>query len=778
MNENTFDFKEKNEEETKVSIVIPKLKEKGWNQDTNIRMEYNITAGKYDSINKKRNKPKRADVVLFYKNNPLVVIEIKRPSVSVYDGVQQAKDYAKTLNAAFAFSTNGVEFIEIDLLTKKETNLMLDEMPNREELIAKYEEKINNNQLKKLIDIGYKNKLTDFEPRYYQINAILKTMEAISNNQNRILLVLATGTGKTYVASQIIYKLLETNTKKRVLFLADRNSLISQTQRGDFSIFNNKMKILKTEDLKDSVLLSSYQVFLSTYQQLMGENLDQKYYEVFDKNFFDLIIIDEAHRGSANEASNWRVILDHFNNATHIGLTATPKPEDNYEYFSSPVYTYSLKQGIEDGFLAPYSIINVELDIDKKPFNPSLKYDYDDRGNEVEEDKIYFQKDQDKTVVVKERTELIAKYVSDYLKNKNDRMAKTIFFCQDQEHASRMRQALINENNDKCLENDQYVARITSNEKNSESLIEKFTSIYEEYPVLVTTSKMLTTGVDTKMCRYIVLDANIKSSIEFKQIIGRGTRIVEDFNKMAFTIIDFRGITEQMKDKDFDGIPEAVNNDKLDSQRIKMIFEKIESNPNKITSQEQKINKLYFSDEEVNVVEETTTFIKPDGTRYSGSEFDYYKSEFLKQFPSAEDFRSEWINTNSFEKSFGELYFGKEQKFVVFKDNEDNNEVDDFDLILNKVYGLNFRNKKERINTFKLSSLFNSYKLKTKEIIEKLLNKYDETNIYDIESNKVFRLNEFEELGGLFNILKTLQKENNQEYSQLFLDIKKVLYKE
>lgn len=776
MNKNTFNFKEQNEEETRVNIVIPKLKEKGWNQDTNIRIEYNITVGKYDSINKKRNKPKRADVVLFYKNNPLVVIEIKKPSISAYDGVQQAKDYAKTLNAAFAFSTNGVELIEIDLLTKKETNLMLDEMPNREELIAKYEEKINNKQLKKLIDIGYKNKSVDFEARYYQTNAILKTMEAISNNQNRILLVLATGTGKTYVASQIIYKLLETNTKKRVLFLADRNSLISQTQRGDFSIFSNKMKILKTEDLKDSVLLSSYQVFLSTYQQLMGENLDQKYYEVFDKNFFDLIIIDEAHRGSANEASNWRVILDHFNNATHIGLTATPKPEDNYEYFSSPVYTYSLKQGIEDGFLAPYSIINVELDIDKKPFNPSLKYDYDDRGNEVEEGKIYFQKDQDKTVVVKERTELIAKYVSDYLKNKNDRMAKTIFFCQDQEHASRMRQALINENNDKCLENDQYVARITSNEKDSESLIEKFTSIHEEYPVLVTTSKMLTTGVDTKMCKYIVLDANIKSSIEFKQIIGRGTRIVEDFNKMAFTIIDFRGITEQMKDKDFDGIPEVVNNDKLDSQRIKMIFEKIESNPNKITSQEQKINKLYFSDEEVNVVEETTTFIKPDGTRYSGSKFDYYKSEFLRQFPSAEDFRSEWINTNSFEKSFGELYFGKEQKFVVFKDNEDNNEVDDFDLILNKVYGLNFRNKKERINTFKLSSLFNSYKLKTKEIIEKLLNKYDETNIYDIESNKVFRLNEFEELGGLFNILKTLQKENNQEYLQLFLDIKKVLY--
>ncbi len=546
--------KELTEHEIRTRFITPALQEAGWGLEA-IREEYTITKGRIIAFGGscKREDNKTADYVLFYKlNKPIAIVEAKNNNLSVSSGMQQALKYAKMMNVPFVFSSNGDAFAFHNKYIKSgevEKEIALNEFPSPEQLWQMYKDKEKINQeVENIIDIPYFTDNKSKSPRYYQMNAINKTVEAIARGKKRLLLVMATGTGKTYTAFQIMWRLWKHGTAKRILFLADRNVLLSQSYNNDFAPFKEQMTIVKNRKLDPA-----YEIYLALYQGLTGEE-DKKIFKDVSKDFFDLIIIDECHRGSASEDSQWREILDYFSSAVQIGLTATPKDTENtsnFDYFGEPLYTYSLKEGIADGFLAPYKVHRISLDKDIQGFRPSVgQVDID--GNLIP-DKEYTGTDIDKTIVLDTRTKMVAKVVSNYLKMNDLRFEKTIFFCVDTEHAERMRIALVNENADLVNENDKYVMRMTGDDEIGKAEVENFIDNKQKYPVLVTTSKLLTTGVDAKMVKNIVLDANINSITEFKQIIGRGTRIVEELDKMYFTIFDFRNVTRLFADPDFDG---------------------------------------------------------------------------------------------------------------------------------------------------------------------------------------------------------------------------------
>jgi len=758
------------EEDIKANFITPALVNKGWKNGSDILYEKSFTDGRVqvNGEKSKREKAKFTDYLLFYTlNNPIAVVEAKDNAHSVGHGLQQAMGYGQILDVPFVYSSNGDAFVEHDFLTGKERELALDEFPTKEELWGRWvrDGKLTEKEQAMKLQSYYTAQDAN-TPRYYQRIAINRTVEAVANGQERIMFVLATGTGKTYTAFQIIHRLMQAGLKKRVLYLADRKVLIEQPFNKDFKPFGNRKTIIDAKLLNSPEAFNSYEIYLGLYQQLAGEDGTETHYEKFGPNYFDLIVIDEAHRGSAKEESNWRKILDYFSSATQIGMTATPKEDNvtsNEKYFGKPIYTYSLKQGIDDGFLAPYRVIRVNFDIDVNNYRPE-KGKTDKYGMMIE-DRQYNRKDFDKTIVIDNRTKKVAKYVSDYLKNRNARFDKSIFFCVDIEHATRMRIALANENSDLMLEEPRYVMQMTSGEKEGIEQLENFSDPNEKYPVLVTTSKLLTTGVDAKTCKTIVLDANIQSMTEFKQIIGRGTRLDEDNGKTFFTIIDFRNVTNKFADPDFDGDPV-------------MIIDGGDTPPkgggNTPKPTEPPTPKYYVDDKEVKVVNATVQIIDADGKLITESLIDYSKKNVLGQYATLNDFIQAWSDADRKSAIIEEL-----EKKGVFLDeirlSEKNlTDIDDFDLLLQLAYGQKPLTKAERVNNVKKRGYLYQYSDEAREVLEILLDKYKDSGIENIEDLSVLKLPDFDKFKGITYVIRNFG--GRQQYQNAVKELTRELY--
>ena len=683
-----IDKKSLSERDVCTKFITPAIVQAGWDAMAQIREEVFFTKGRIIVRGKlvTRGKAKRADYILYYKPNiPLALIEAKDNNHSVGDGMQQALEYAETLHIPFVFSSNGDGFVFHDRTgtgDAMETLLALDAFPSPQELWARYRAwKGLSPDEESIVLQDYFDDGSGKMPRYYQVNAVNAAIEAIAKGQNRILLVMATGTGKTYTAFQIIWRLWKAGRKKRILFLADRNVLIDQTMVNDFRPFGQAMAKLSTgaktiqradgTEVELTTALdkkrridSSYEVYLGLYQAITGPEDRQKLFREFSPGFFDLIVIDECHRGSAADDSAWREILEYFDSATQIGLTATPNETcyvSNIHYFGKPVYSYSLKQGIQDGFLAPYKVVKVHIDVDVEGYRPE-KGKLDREGAEIE-DRIYNQKDFDRTLVIDDRTKLVAKKVSDFLKESGDRFQKTIVFCVDEEHAARMRQALVNENQDLCNENSRYVMRITGKDTEGQAQLGNFLDPESKYPVLVTTSRLLSTGVDAQTCRLIVLDRAVGSMTEFKQIVGRGTRVHEDTKKFYFTLIDFRGATAHFADPKWDGEPVQVyepkegdpiappddaptitddDDDPLPSEPgdDETIIDGEPPDINIPPDGPHKRLKVYVDGVSASIIAERVEYLDEDGKLVTETLRDFTKKALMKRFASLNDFLS------------------------------------------------------------------------------------------------------------------------------------------
>lgn len=695
-----------------------------------------------------RGKPKRADYVLSYKPNiPLAVVEAKKNTHTLGDGMQQALLYAEMLDIPFAFSSNGDAFLFHDrtgTFGKVEEEIPLERFPSPEFLWQKYcEWKGLDEGRQKIVTQDY---FIDQRKslRYYQHIAINRTIEAIAKGQDRILLVMATGTGKTLTAFQIIWRLWKAGVKKRILFLADRNILVDQTKINDFKHFGNAMTKIQNREAE-----KSYEIYLSLYQAVSGTAEEQNIYKQFSPEFFDLIIVDECHRGSAAEDSAWREILEYFSSATQIGLTATPKETkdiSNIHYFGEPIYTYSLKQGIEDGFLAPYRVIRIDLDKDLAGWRPE-KNQVDKYGTPIE-DRIYNQKDFDRNLVLEKRTELVAKKVTEFLKA-NSRFDKTIIFCENIDHAERMREAIVNENPDLAGENRKYVMRITGDNPEGKAELDNFIDPESRYPVIATTSKLMTTGVDAQTCKLIVLDKRIESMTEFKQIIGRGTRINEDYGKFYFTIIDFKKATELFADPDFDGEPVEIYD--FEGGNGPGDFRDIEGETNR--------EKYFVDDVDVDVVIERTQYYGPDGKLITESLKDYTRKTLLRDFESLDSFLKHWNEAEKKQEILSEL----EERGVLLGAlaEEVGKDFDPFDLICHVAFDRPPLSRKERAEKVKRSDYFSKYGENAQEVLDALLDKYADDGIEDLESMSVLKVQPFDRMGTPLEIIKRFGGKNN-----------------
>lgn len=781
--------------------IMPAVESAGWDRQKQIAQEVSFTDGRI-IVRKKvvtRGKTKRADIILYYKNNlPLAIIEAKDNNHSIDAGMQQGLGYGETLDIPFVYSSNGDGFIEHDR-TKTggtiEHELSLDKFPSPDELWERYKTwKGITEEQEKVVIHNYYYDQDCFPPRYYQRIAINRTVEAIAQGKDKILLVMATGTGKTYTAFQIVYRLFKSGVKKRVLYLADRNILVDQTIIGDFKPLKENINKIKNRTAD-----KSREIQFALYQSLTGETEEKKLFKKYSKDYFDIIIIDECHRGSAKDDSAWREILDHFDSATKVGLTATPKETkdvSNIDYFGEAIFTYSLKQGIEDGFLAPYKVIRVGIDRDLEGYRPE-KGKIDKYG-EVLEDRIYNKKDFDRTLVLEKRTEIVAKYVSDYLKKNNKRMAKTIFFCTDIDHANRMRRALANENSDLVAENPKYVMKITGDDDEGKDELENFITPSEKYPTLVTTSKLLTTGVDCKTCEFIVIDSEINSMIEFKQILGRGTRIREDYGKMYFTLIDFRDVSRLFADKDFDGDPVRVKevdtndipdeededsdestDDTSDDGNVDNPYDETDNNAggngfiNDPFDGGQGRKKYVVDDVQVMVINDRVMYYGADGKLITESLKDYTKNNIRKEFATLDEFIRKWSETEKKE----ELRLHLEEEGIFLEDliDEVGNDMDTFDLICHIAYDMPALTRKERANNVKKRNYFGKYGEKTRVVLEKLLDKYANEGIENIEDIKVLKLPDFQEIGTQLEIVKKVFG-GKKEYEKAVKELVKELY--
>ncbi|WP_028988081.1 EcoAI/FtnUII family type I restriction enzme subunit R [Thermicanus aegyptius] len=742
------------EQEIRTRFITPAIKAAGWT-DAQIREEYAITKGRIIARggSYKRDKAKYADYVLFYKPHiPIAIIEAKDNNHTISDGMQQALGYAEQLCVPFVFTSNGDGFTFHNRNSEdgdRETILSISEFPSPGTLWKMYKQyKGIDEKQEQVITEPYYVERPDKQPRYYQLNAINLTVESIAKGNNRVLLVMATGTGKTYTAFQIIWRLWKAGIKKRILFLADRNALIDQTYTNDFAPFKDKMTIIRHRHVD-----KSYEIYLAIYQGLTGEG-DKDIFRQFSPVFFDLIVVDECHRGSAKADSEWREVLEYFKSATQIGLTATPKETkevSNIDYFGEPVYTYSLKQGIEDGFLAPYRVIRVLLDKDAEGFRPYLGQT--DRFGNIIEDREYNITDFDRELVLEQRTKVVAKVVSNYLKAHNARMDKSIFFCVDTEHADRMRQALINENSDLVKEDERYVMRITGDDDIGKKQLDNFRDVSSRYPVLVTTSKLLTTGVDIQTVKYIVLDTNINSMTEFKQIIGRGTRIREDLGKVFFTIFDFRDATRLFADPDFDGpceqddeyMPDEngnIHDSDSDSEFVKE-DPKDYTIDNDLESGKRK--KYYVGDVEVSVLKQRVQYIDKNGKLITESLTDYTKRNVLSKYATLHDFLRVW---NSAERKQAILDELAEQGVLIEELQEQiGREFDPFDLLCHIVFDQPPLTRRERANNVKKRNYFAKYGEKAAAVLDALLDKYSDSGISNIESLDVLKVNPIREFG-------------------------------
>ena len=760
------------EEDIKARYITPAVTNAGWDLRKQIRLEYAFTAGRIILRGNvtARGKQKRADYVLFYKNNfPLAVIEAKDNNHPVGAGLQQAISYAKALDIYYVYASNGDGFIEQNLITGEVRELSLEEFPSPEDLYRRYlkDKNVNEVEEKALLEPYYY--VPNYKrPRYYQRIAINRTVDAVAGGQERALLVCATGTGKTFMAFQIIYRLWKAGIKKKILFLADRNILVDQTISGDFKPFGGKMTKVEKRTLD-----SSYEIYLALYQQLTGDDGEEVYLQ-FQPNFFDLIVIDECHRGSAKEDSAWRKILDYFSSATHVGCTATPietKEASSQSYFGEPIYEYSLKQGIDDGFLAPYKVIRIGLDKDLEGYRPESGKT-DKYGYEVE-DREYNVKDYDRSLVIEQRTKTIAAKITEFLK-KTDRFSKTIVFCVDIEHAERMRQSLINENRDLYSQNEKYVMRITGDNDEGKAQLEYFIDEESKYPVIAVTSKLMTTGVDAKMCKLIVLDNNINSMTEFKQIIGRGTRLLEEYGKTYFTIMDFRNASRLFADPAFDGKPEVV----IDINGDDPVDEPIGDNPDEGDSpgegdnadengsgetnggdntggfnDDDKPKKYYLGDVCVKVLSERVQYVDKDGKLITESLIDYTKKNILQQYARLDDFLKTWTDAQRKQAIIDEL---KDEGVLLDAVREElgKTELDDFDLICHLAYDKPPLTKAERANNVKKRHYLYKYSGMAQQVLEALLDKYSNEGIKEIEETKVLQLKEFSKFGSPMKIVK------------------------
>lgn len=770
-----MDKKNQSEASIITKYIVPAIAEAGWNIKTQFAQEVSFTDGRI-TVRKtlvKRGPRKRADIILYYKDNlPLAIIEAKDNKSNMSKGLQQVLEYGRILDIPFVYSTNGDGFIEYDR-TKSEgeivRELKLSEFPSPEELWLKYKTWKNiNSDVEKVITQNYHVDKNTFTPRYYQRIAVNRTVEAIAKGQDRVLLVMATGTGKTYTAFQIVNKLFKSKAKNRILYLADRNILVDQTISGDFKPLAKNINKIKGRDAN-----KSKEIQFALYQSLTGPEEKDKVFKKYSKNFFDLIIVDECHRGSAKDDSAWREILDYFDSATKIGLTATPKETNdvsNIDYFGEPIYTYSLKEGIEDGFLAPYKVVRVGIDKDLEGYRPE-KGKRDKNGLEVE-DRIYNRKDFDRNLILEKRTKAVAKYVTEYLKKNNKRMAKTIFFCTNINHAERMQFALIKENQDMMAKNDKYVMKITGDDEVGKSQLENFITPSSKYPVLVTTSKLLTTGVDCKTCEFIIIDSEINSMIEFKQILGRGTRIREDCNKLYFTLIDFRGVSRLFADEDFDGDPikvkevsmdEIPNEDDEDKYGIKNdITEKdIISTIGTIGSGEytnsnfenNKKRDVYIIDDvEVKVINDVVQYYGADGKLITESLKDYTKKNIIKDFATLDEFIRKWSETDK--KNIFQEYFDERGIFLEDIIGEVGKDMDIFDMVCHIAFDMKPLTRKERAEGVKKRNYFAKYGEDARIVLEKLLDKYADEGIANIQDIKVLKLPDFKDIGTQVEIVK------------------------
>ncbi len=762
--------------------VMPAILKAGWDNTTQIRQEVKLRDGKVIVRGKvaARRTVKSADIVLYHKlNMPLAVIEAKANKHEIGKGMQQALGYAHLLDVPFVFATNGDGFIFHDKTATGaiEREITLDEFPTPDELWQKYcQWKGYTAAQMPIVTQDYYNDGSEKRLRYYQLQAINKTLEAVSNGQNRLLLVMATGTGKTLTAFHIIWRLWRSGVKKRILFLADRNVLVDQTRLDDFQPFGSAMTKITGRTLDPA-----FEIHLALYQALTGNEEHQKAFKQVSPDFFDLIIIDECHRGSASEDSAWREILDYFSSATQIGMTATPKEThevSNSDYFGDPIYTYSLKEGIEDGFLAPYKVVRVDIDVDLQGWRPVRGQS--DLNGELIDDRIYNQKDFDRTMVIDERTELVAKTITDYLKRTNP-MDKTIVFCEDIPHAERMRRALINLNPEMVKRNDKYVMKITGDDEEGKGQLQNFSDKKKEWPVIVTTSELMTTGVNVKTCKLIVLDQTIRSMTKFKQIIGRGTRIEQDYGKLWFTILDFKKATELFADERFDGIPEKVMeatpddisdpdsgfNETLEEETPDVFADEdingADEDPATYTTstmggsgplpeeEDNRVRKFHINGVTVGVVSQRVQYYDADGRLVTESFKDYTRKTVLKKCASLDDFVRKWQDADRKAAVIKELELQGILWDVLAE--EVGKDLDPFDMLCHVVYGQPPLTRKERADNVRKRNYFTKYSDAAQTVLSNLLDKYADAGVEEIENIQVLKLKPFDQMGTLQEII-------------------------
>ena len=776
------------EEDIKLRYITPAILAKGWSvqditmerwsvQDITMETKVKLTDGKINLRGNlvARNKAKFADYMLYYNRaTPIAIVEAKDANHSVSFGMQQAKEYAVMMDIPFAFSSNGFGFQEYDFLTGKERSFPMDAFPTKEELYDRFlhesngGEGITDNELK-VINQPYCTGQDIFPPRYYQRNAVNRTVNAVARGDKRMLLVMATGTGKTYTAFQIVYRLLKTELVKKVLYLADRNILVDQSIEQDFKPLTNTIHKVNYQQDKEHPD-TAHEVYFALYQQLIGKEGAKNYEELFKPEFFDMVIVDECHRGSAKDDSNWREILEYFENAIQLGMTATPKEtryQSNISYFGEPLYTYSLKEGIDDGFLAPFKVINITTNIGDE-WRPT-KGQRDINGNVIE-DRIYNNTDYDYNIIIEDRIREVAHEVSSYLKS-TDPMAKTIVFCADEDHAERMRVALVNENAEMCKKNPDYVVRITGSDPYGQSKLDYFISVASKTPVIATTSKLLSTGVDCKMVKLIALDQRINSMTEFKQIVGRGTRIREKEGKTHFTIMDFRNITRLFADPDWDGPLEVDKGYMPDKAKPYAPPKEKPDDGGGVHEEKPIVNRDGC---EVKIINKVVSVYDSNGKLLrTESITDYTKKNINDTYANLNDFILHW-NAAERKGEITELMRENGIDLQALKHDQGMDDVDDFDFICHIAYGKKPLTRKERAENVKKRDVFHKYGPEAQKVLEALLDKYMNEGISQLENRKVLTLDPFRQMGSPSGIAKLFG--GNQQYMAAVKELEDSIY--
>ena len=771
--------KEMSEEDIKLQYITPAILSK-WDK-SRITMETKITDGKIclngNFVHRDKKSAKFADYVLYWNSSfPIAIVEAKDNNHSVSFGLQQAITYARMMDVPFAYSSNGDAFYEHDMLTGTEREISLSDFPDPDELIERYKKYANNgtglskNEIS-IIEQPYYSSQNTYEPRYYQRVAINRTVDAIARGEKRLLLVMATGTGKTYTAFQIVYRLLKSGLKRKILYLADRNILVDQSIQQDFAPLEKVIhKINAAKD--DKTTITSHQVYFSLYQQLVGDDDKEHFSELFDKDFFDLVIVDECHRGSAKEDSRWRRILEYFSSAAQIGMTATPKETaytSNIDYFGLPIYSYSLKNGIEDGFLAPFKVISITTDISDgwRPLKGQLDY----YGNPIE-DRIYNNSDYDYNIIIQSRIDQVAQEITNYLKS-TDRMQKTIVFCATEDAAERMRIALTNLNADMCAKDPDYIVRITGSDEYGKKKIKNFISVGSTYPVIATTSKLLSTGADCKMTKLIVLDENIGSMTEFKQIIGRGTRLREKDGKTHFIVMDLRGVSRLFYDPDWDGPIDIDAN--YHPPKPKDEPGGTVDPPMPPGGEPQEKPYIDVNGCTVRIINKVVSVYDADGKPLRRENIiDYTRTNILGEYADLEHFINSW-NSEEKKKTISELFKEHGIDLQTLKESQGMSDVDDFDFIIHVAFDKKSLTRRERAENVKKRDFISQYNGEARKVLEALLDKYCNDGIYEVEDTNVLKLDPFVKIGKPSAIVKLFGGKDG--YLQAVKKLEQEIYK-